>query len=112
MKTNTNQTPTSQSALVNHAAKDVTVQLGDNHAGGFTFTEQQLLANDPGSAAFDAAHLGRLPDGVTYDVNTHVFTVAGSGVDLNGFDYTIRLANGTFSTAHASFTAHEGTSLF
>jgi hypothetical protein len=87
-KPNPAQTQTSQSALVNNAAKD------DCLASGISghYSVNDLLANDPGSATFVG-----LGSGVT--LNPDGSLAIGSGVSQ--FEYTIRMANGTYSTATA-----------
>lgn len=93
---NDHQTPTSRSALVNGAAKDDAVVLTEDH----TFTLAQLLANDPRCAKF----VSFTGDGISYDPETHIFTASD---DATGFDYVIRMANGTYSHAHVDLEQPE-----
>ena len=97
---NAQQTEESQSALMNNAAKDdFMCAVGD---GPKTITLADLLSNDPGSAQFVSFGAGVTLIGEAY--------VLDAGLD--GFDYTIRLANGTFSTAHVTVHDPLGESLF
>lgn len=92
-KDNQQQTPTSNSAMHNGAAKDDTVTLS---ADGIIALDQ-ILANDPGSAIYQDLDLVVTGTGsVVYDPDSETFQVEG---DVSSFVYTIRLANGTYSTA-------------
>lgn len=92
-----------QAFVMNNAAKD------DLICTLSTFTIQDLLANDPGSAAFVDFH--NLPEGAFSEVDG-IYTVDWSLVP-QGFDYVIRMANGTYSTAHVGGIAPTvGGSLF
>jgi hypothetical protein len=97
-------------AVYNNAAKDDLVCTMNTQ-----FSVQDLLANDPGSAAFVGFGDGddALPAGVSFDELTQMLTVDWGVVGSAGFDYTIRMANGTYSTAHVvGGAAVAGTSLF
>lgn len=97
-------------AVYNNAAKDDLIcTLNDE------FSVQDLMANDPGSAAFVGFGDGddAVPAGVTFNEITQMLTVDWVVVGSAGFDYTIRMANGTYSTAHVGgVAAVEGDSLF
>jgi hypothetical protein len=86
-KPNSVQTATSQSAQVNNAAKDDCLPNGISGQ----YSVKDLLANDPGSAMF----VGFSGDGVTLNAD-HTFTI---NAGISQFDYTVRIANGTYSTA-------------
>lgn len=88
-------------AVYNNAAKDDLICTMQTQ-----FSIQDLLGNDPGSAAFVGFGDGSLPSlpGVTFDEGTQMLTVNWASVP-NGFDYTIRMANGTYSTAHVGGVA-------
>jgi hypothetical protein len=118
--------PTSKSALLSGAAKDDAI----GQDGDFTFTIQDLLANDPGgaakvdvtkqfffgdTAADQADQAGYMAShGITYDAETKTYTVA-DGLDFN---YFVQIGNkGTWSTtyvdvADAPVEPHAGALLF
>lgn len=96
-------------AVYNNAAKDDLICTLKTE-----FSVQELMANDPGSAAFVGFGDGddALPAGVSFDEATQMLTVDWALVP-DGFDYTIRMANGTYSTAHVGGVAPvAGDSLF
>lgn len=96
-------------AVYNNAAKDDLVCTMKTE-----FSVQDLMANDPGSAAFVGFGDGDdpIPTGVAFNATTQMLTVDWALVP-DGFDYTIRMANGTYSTAHVGGVAPvEGDSLF
>ena len=76
--------PISRSAIVNAAAKD------DYLAQAASYSLATLLANDPGSATFYSV------SGATYNPLNQTFSVAEG---VYNFEYTVRMANGTYSTA-------------
>jgi hypothetical protein len=93
------QTPTSKSAAVNNAAKDDTIYHSQGNDDG-SFDLSLITANDPGSAVFK----GFLTDGVTLNDNgTFSFDNDFTGTF---FQYQVRMANGTYSTATVHFGDH------
>lgn len=97
-------------ALMNNAAKDDLICTLTSE-----FSVQDLMANDPGSAVFVGFGDGddAIPDGVAFDPLTEMLTVDWAVVGAGGFDYTVRMANGTYSTAHVAGAAPiEGADLF
>lgn len=97
---NENQTEDSHSALMNNAAKDdIMCATGD---GAKTINLSDLLSNDPGSAQFVS-----FGEGVTLVGEDYVLAAG-----LTSFEYTIRLANGTYSTAQVTLHDPVGDSLF
>ena len=99
---NQQQTPTSNSAMHNGAAKDDTITLPDDGI----IALDQILANDPGSAIYQDLELVVTGTGsVVYDPDSETFQVEG---DVSSFVYTIRLANGTYSTATVTLEDDEG----
>jgi len=107
--------PTSKSALISGAAKDDA--LGQD--GDFTFTINDLLANDPGGAAKLGA--GQFFFGDTAEDRLHQDTyLANHGItdnhngtytiqdDAIDFNYFVQIGNkGTWSEAHVDVTAPE-----
>ena len=97
-------------ASMNNAAKDDLIcTLRDE------LSVQDLMANDPGSAVFVGFGDGNdpLPAGIMFDPITEMLTVDWTVVGAAGFDYTVRMANGTYSTAHVGGVAPiEGDDLF
>jgi hypothetical protein len=110
--------PTSKSALKSGAAKDDAV----GQDGDFTFTIQDLLANDPGGAAkvsvdkqfffgdtaADQADQGgyMASHGIVMNADG-TFTITDAAIDFN---YFVQIGNkGTWSTAHVDVTAPEPT---
>ncbi len=96
MKVNPIQSPISQSALMNSAAKDDILQTDDSN----NYQLSDIMKNDPGSAHFyqfltDGVHLNG--DG------SFSFDDDFSGTS---FQYQEQLANGTFSTATVSLLTH------
>jgi len=99
---NQHQTPTGTSAINNGAAKDDTVTL----PGDGIIALDQILANDPGSAIYQDLELVVTGTGsVVYDPDSETFQVTG---DVSSFVYTIRLANGTYSTATVTLEEEGG----
>jgi hypothetical protein len=108
--------PTSKSALLSGAAKDDAVGGG----GDFTFTIQDLLANDPGGAAkvsldsqfFFGSTAADQQDQQAY-LDAHHIINNGDGTytitsDSTDFDYFVQIGNkGTWSEAHVDVTAPE-----
>lgn len=109
--------PTTKSALTSGAAKDDSVGA----PGHYTFTIQDLLANDPGGAAkvdvtkqflfgtTEAEWANQtkylLDHGITYDAKTGIYTITSDATD---FQYMVQIGNkGTWSTAHVDVTAPE-----
>jgi hypothetical protein len=91
------QTPTSKSAMVNSAAKDDYLQWdGDNK-----YALSLILANDPGSAVFKSFSTGD----VVLDGNGN-FVIGAATLATGYFDYTVRMANGTYSTARVYIQHH------
>jgi hypothetical protein len=99
--------------LNNHAAQDDVVA-----PAAATIDISALLANDPGSAVFvgfyDPSHPGLTAGhttgltsldggGITWDGG---HTITFNDPTVTGFDYIVRMANGTFSTAHVTLTPH------
>lgn len=120
------QTPTSNSALINNAAKDDALVVD---SPTFTFTIADLLANDPGGAAKvnvatqfffgdpedqfnQAAYM--LAHGIV-DNGDGTFSLTGDAID---FEYMVQIGNkGTWSQADVSVTLpepdpHSGDTLF
>lgn len=94
-----------QAFVMNNAAKDDLFCMAKTE-----FSIQDLLANDPGSAAFVGLLGDPDPAGVT--IVSGIITVNWLEA-TGGFDYVIRMANGTYSTAHVGGLAPVvGDSLF
>src|SRR3954470_19273786 len=105
------QTPTSKSATTNNAAKDDI--LGAD--GDFTFSIEDLLANDPGGAnkiGIDQFFFG---SGADQKDQTNYMTQHGIVDNHDGtftakladFDYSVQIGNkGTWSTAHVDVAPH------
>jgi hypothetical protein len=102
------QTPTSKSAIVNSAAKDDTVG-GDFDNGFYTFTLNDLLANDPGGAnkngnLFFGSDPIKQADYMTLHGITKISGEDGGTYTVKAgmdFDYSVQMGNkGTWSTAH------------
>jgi hypothetical protein len=109
---------TSTSAPLSNAAKADTI----GSDGVFTFTIEDLLANDAGGARENTFFFGKGTDGatldsqqeymdlhgITYDAASGLYTVTGGD-----FEYSVQIGGrGTFSTAQVDVAPHAGDSLF
>lgn len=100
------QTISSKSATVNSAAKDDTLV-------SYTFTKEDLLANDPGGALKNMDTM-IIDDPNVVDNGDGTYTYSGPADGT--FSYSVQMASGTWSTAEVSFDVpcdpHAGDQLF
>jgi hypothetical protein len=85
------QTATSKSASVNQAAKDDYLTSSVTHLGDVV-NFSAFLANDPGSAVVKSV-------AAPFNLLTQTVTIDAAVLAAGYFDYTVQMANGTYSTA-------------
>ena len=86
------------------SAKDDNVTLSPTN----TFTLDDILGNDPGSAIFQPGSIvvtGAPGSGIYYDADLGIFHVTGN---VTSFDYMIQMANGSYSTATVTLDGGAG----